>query len=65
MQSANDDHINSEQSKLVALHAQYLLALKGHRRGAYILGFMYGVLATVSTFYLLPKILRLVARLQS
>lgn len=63
MQPANDDQINPEQSQLVALHARYLLALKGHRRGAYFLGFMYGVLATVSAFHLLPKIMRLIERL--
>lgn len=63
MTAANDEHINQPQDEYVALHARYLLALKGHRRGAYILGFMYGVLATVSTFYLLPKIMRILERL--
>jgi len=43
--AANSDTID-HQSLEVALHARYLLALKGHRRGAFMLGFVYGVCAS-------------------
>lgn len=63
MTAANDDNHSSEQSQLVALHARYLLALKGHRRGAFQLGFFYGCLVTGIAWYLVPKVLALMAKL--
>ena len=51
MAAANDDQIDTQQDLAVALHARYLLALKGHRRGAFVLGFFYGAMATGFAWY--------------
>lgn len=50
--AANSDTIAEQQSLNVALHARYLLALKGHRRGAFVLGFFCGFM-TFSSFALI------------
>ncbi|GAD64753.1 hypothetical protein [Aquipseudomonas alcaligenes] len=63
MQAANDDSHASDQPLEVVLHARYLLALKNHRRDGLVLGFFYGVLTTGCAWYLVPKVLALLARL--
>lgn len=57
MSAANDDKIDSEQSLTVALHARYLLALEGHRKGAFRSGFFWGFLVAGCLSYLLYKVL--------
>jgi len=63
MPAANDDQIENQQDLAVALHARYLLALKGHRRGAFIVGFFYGVMVTSMVWYFAPQVSLLLARL--
>lgn len=61
--AANDSTHTPEQPLEVALHARYLLALKNHRRDGLVMGFAYGVLATGCAWYLVPKVLALMAKL--
>lgn len=63
MSAANDDQIDTHQDLTVALHARYLLALKGHRRGAFWLGFFFGVMATSMAWHFAPQVSALLARL--
>lgn len=63
MSAANDERIDQPQDQYVALHARYLLALKGHRRGAFILGFFYGAMSVGIVFYLAPRVIALLAKI--
>jgi len=54
--AANDEQVNQEQDLAIALHARYLLALKGHRRGAFIIGFFYGAMIASMCWFLWPMI---------
>lgn len=56
MPAANDDQIDTQQDLAVALHARYLLALKGHRRGSFVAGFFYGSMLTSMCWFLWPRL---------
>lgn len=61
-QPANDETFANDPCISVTLHARYLLALKNHRRQAFLLGMFWGVLASFFAYSVVPRAIALVGR---
>ncbi|WP_213663342.1 hypothetical protein [Stutzerimonas stutzeri] len=61
-QPANDETFANDPCISVTLHARYLLALKNHRRKAFIAGMFWGALASWIVYSIVPRALALIGR---